>query len=49
MAKVSHTSPQKTRTNKSRKSVLKTYNLVKQNDKTKQTIRRTTANKIKFS
>ena len=32
MAKVSHNSPQKTRTNKSRKSVLKTYNLVKQNE-----------------
>ena len=32
MAKVSHSSPQKTRTSKSRKSVLKTYNLVKQNE-----------------
>jgi len=32
MAKVSHNSPQKTRTSKSRKSVLKTYNLIKQNE-----------------
>ncbi len=32
MAKVSHSSPQKTRTNKSRKSILKTLALVKQNE-----------------
>ena len=32
MAKVSHSSPQKTRTNKSRKSILKTLTLVKQNE-----------------
>ncbi len=32
MAKVSHTSPQKTRTSKSRKSLLKTSKLVKQNE-----------------
>ena len=32
MAKVSHTSPQKTRTAKSRKSLLKTSKLVKQNE-----------------
>jgi len=32
MAKVSHNSPQKTRTNKSRKSILKTLTLVKQNE-----------------
>ncbi len=32
MANVTHTSPQKKRTNKSRKSVLKTLNLVKQNE-----------------
>ncbi len=32
MAKVSHTSPQKTRTAKSRKSVLKAFKLVKQNE-----------------
>ena len=32
MAKVSHTSPQKTRTGKSRKSVLKTFKLIKQNE-----------------
>ena len=32
MAKVSHTSPQKTRTSKSRKSSLKTFKLIKQNE-----------------
>ena len=32
MAKVSHSSPQKTRTSKSRKAVLKTFNLIKQNE-----------------
>ena len=32
MAKVSHSSPQKTRTNKSRKLILKTLTLVKQNE-----------------
>ena len=32
MAKVSHSSPQKTRTNKSRKSILKALTLVKQNE-----------------
>ena len=32
MANVTDTSPQKKRTNKSRKSVLKTLNLVKQNE-----------------
>jgi len=32
MAKVSHSSPQKTRNNKSRKSILKTLTLVKQNE-----------------
>jgi hypothetical protein len=32
MAKVSHSSPQKTRTSKSRKSILKTLTLVKQNE-----------------
>jgi hypothetical protein len=32
MAKVTHTSPQKTRTGKSRKSVLKTTKLIKQNE-----------------
>jgi len=32
MAKISHSSPQKTRTNKSRKSILKTLTLVKQNE-----------------
>ena len=32
MAKVSHSSPQKIRTNKSRKSILKTLTLVKQNE-----------------
>ena len=32
MAKVSHSSPQKTRTNKSRKSIVKTLTLVKQNE-----------------
>ena len=32
MAKGTHTSPQRTRTNKSRKSVLKTFKLIKQNE-----------------
>jgi hypothetical protein len=32
MANVTHSSPQKKRTNKSRKSVLKTLTLVKQNE-----------------
>jgi hypothetical protein len=32
MARGKHTSPQRTRTNKSRKSVLKTFNLIKQNE-----------------
>ena len=32
MAKVSHNSPQKTRTGKSRKSSLKTFKLIKQNE-----------------
>ena len=32
MAKVSHTSPQKTRTSKRRKSSLKTFKLIKQNE-----------------
>ena len=32
MAKVSHTSPQKKRSDKSRKSVLKTLTLVKRNE-----------------
>ncbi len=32
MARGNHTSPQRTRTNKSRKSQLKTLKLIKQND-----------------
>ena len=32
MARGNHTSPQRTRTNKSIKSVLKTFNLIKQNE-----------------
>jgi hypothetical protein len=32
MARGNHTSPQRTRTDKSRKSVLKTFNLIKQNE-----------------
>lgn len=32
MARGNHTSPQRTRTNKSRKSTLKTLNLIKQNE-----------------
>jgi hypothetical protein len=32
MARGNHTSPQRTRTSKSRKSVLKTFNLIKQNE-----------------
>ena len=32
MARGNHTSPQRTKTNKSRKSVVKTFKLIKQNE-----------------